>query len=565
MAHEDMAGAPTIAAPGRVATALRWWHTLRHLRPVQFWRRATFRLARPRPDLAPPPPRRPGGGPWVLHAAHPGALTAPDRFTFLNETHTLAAVGWDDPAIAKLWRYNQHYFADLVAEDAAGRAEWHAALLDDWMRRNPPGQGSGWEPYPTSLRVVNVIKWALGGGKPSEALLASLAVQARWLGQRIEWHLLANHLFVNGKALLFAGLFFDGAEAATWRRTGAAILDRELDEQILPDGAQFELSPMYHLLALDDVLDLVNVIRWSGADGLDRLETRLVEKAGAMLGWARAMVHPDGAMAQFNDAAQGIAPTLEALTRYAARLRIATPPAPAPLTRMADSGYIRMSAGDAVLIADVAHVGPRYQAGHAHADTLSFELSVGAARVFVNGGTGTYGTGADRAAQRATRSHNTVEVAGRNSTDVWGGFRTGHRARPFDVRHWTDGEVLGAAAAHDGYRALAGRPVHRRAWMLAPGKLTVTDEVTGGRWPAVARFHLHPDITILDATAHGGTLRLADGRTAAWRVTGGSASVTPSTWHPEFGIALTTRCIAVQLPGGGAASTLTLEWTRHAS
>ena len=38
-----------------------------------------------------------------------------------------------------------------------------------------------------------------------------------------------------------------------------------------------------------------------------------------------------------------------------------------------------------------------------------------------------------------------------------------------------------AEAAHDGYRRLPGRPVHRRRWTLTGAGLQVDDEVTGGR------------------------------------------------------------------------------------
>ena len=34
-------------------------------------------------------------------------------------------------------------------------------------------------------------------------------------------------------------------------------------EQILKDGGHFERSPMYHSIVLEDILDLVNVIRTS--------------------------------------------------------------------------------------------------------------------------------------------------------------------------------------------------------------------------------------------------------------------------------------------------------------
>lgn len=86
-------------------------------------------------------------------------MTGPGTFVFLNETRGLEA-GWDDPAAPKLWRYNLHYFDDLNAEGAPARRDWHGALIDRWIAENPAPQGSGWEPYPTSLRIVNWVKYS---------------------------------------------------------------------------------------------------------------------------------------------------------------------------------------------------------------------------------------------------------------------------------------------------------------------------------------------------------------------------------------------------------------------
>src|SRR5439155_3503852 len=80
--------------------------------------------------------------------------------------------------------------------------------------------------------------------------------QARWLRGRLEHHLLGNHLWANAKALVFAGAWFEGAEAERWLDTGVRLLRREFAEQILADGGHFERSPMYHAIALADVLDL---------------------------------------------------------------------------------------------------------------------------------------------------------------------------------------------------------------------------------------------------------------------------------------------------------------------
>ena len=62
---------------------------------------------------------------------------------------------WNAAERDKLWLYNLHYFDDLNAAQANQRTVWHRALIDRWIADNPPGQGNGWEPYPTSLRIVN--------------------------------------------------------------------------------------------------------------------------------------------------------------------------------------------------------------------------------------------------------------------------------------------------------------------------------------------------------------------------------------------------------------------------
>jgi len=170
-----------------------------------------------------------------------------------------SADDWGGASLDDLRRYNLHYFDDLNAEDAERRSQWHASLIERWIDENPPAKGVGWDPYPTSLRIVNWIKWALCGNPLSIHALESLKLQTDYLSKRIEWHLLGNHLFANAKALVFSGLFFSGEVAERWLDTGFSIIDRQVSEQILADGGHFERSPMYHSIILEDVLDLLNI------------------------------------------------------------------------------------------------------------------------------------------------------------------------------------------------------------------------------------------------------------------------------------------------------------------
>lgn len=524
--------------------------TVVHLRPVQLYGRLLFRLRKPRFDPAPAPPRRALSG-WQPPVSKRHALTGRTSVSFLNVAGEIAdADGWNDPARDKLWLYNLHYFDELSAPSGEDRAAWRRELVARWIAENPPGRGNGWEPYPISLRIVNWIKWALAGEQMEPAWLDSLAAQTRWLMQRIEWHLLANHLFTNAKALVFAGLFFSGPEADKWLATGLRILDREVPEQILADGGHFELSPMYHAIILEDLLDLVNLAAAAGLDEGGHC-ARWREVSARMGDWLAAMTHPDGEIAFFNDAAINIAPSPVRVATYAERLGVRPARAPGEgVTHLRESGYVRLQRGDAVALLDLAAVGPSYIPGHAHADSLSFELSLGAQRVIVNGGTSTY-AGDSRAFERSTAAHSTVVVAEQDSSEVWSSFRVGRRAHT-RIAETADGDgVALVSGSHDGYRFLPGRPRHRRSWRLEAGRFTIEDRIEGGGAPAVAYFHLHPGVAV-----DGETLNLPDRQI---RITGsGPLRVVPSRWACGFGRVEPSLVLAADVTPGGLV--VQLDW-----
>jgi len=134
-------------------------------------------------------------------------------------------------------------------------------------------------------------------------------------------------------------------------------------------------------------------------------------------------------------------------------------------SHLSDSGYIRIQSGDAVALLDVAPIGPDYLAGHGHADTLSFELSLFGQRCIVNPGVSRYGTGAERLRQRGTAAHSTVAVDGQNSSEVWGGFRVARRARPLGLRTGKTGETVRAAVIVSVTRSFKQELVARQNFM----------------------------------------------------------------------------------------------------
>lgn len=551
-----------------MASLLTYWHTIRQLRAGQIYGRLHRRATSGRIDLSAPPPLRRSVLPFVEPARRRPSMAGPRSFEFLNVRRDVAA-DWNPDGVDLLWLYNLHYFDDLNAEGAAGRRDWHVDLLTRWVRENPPGEGTAWEAYPTSLRIVNWIKWALAGNDLPEACNHSLAVQARWLASRLETHLLGNHLLSNAKALVFAGLYFDGPEATGWLQSGVRTLERELREQILADGGHFELSPMYHAIAMEDVLDLCNVgATYAGAFSQPSPVPGWRERVPPARSWLRTMCHPDGEIGFFNDAAMGIAPTPLQLEQYCDRLGVSADSGEQqpPLVVLAESGYARAARGAAVAIMDVAAVGPTYLPGHAHADTLSFELSLFGQRLLVNSGTGCYGQSAERLRQRGTSAHNTVVVDGENSSEVWSGFRVGRRARPKGMtaeREPATEEVL-IRCAHDGYRRLPGRVEHERVWRLAAESLEIADTLSGRFEQAEARYHLHPSVTVASvaSSGSGGTAVLhVAGREVVMSVRGGLLQKEPSTWHPGFGVTELSSCLAVQFRSSSLATRFS--WARQ--
>lgn len=480
-------------------------------------------------------------------------MSGPGNFRFLNRVGELTGSDpWKATGHDKLWVYNLHYFDDLNAVEAPARADWHRSLIARWIAENAPGTGSGWEPYPTSLRIVNWIKWALAGNRVDPEWLSSLAIQSRWLADRVEWHLLGNHLLANAKALIFAGAFFEGPEAEQWLAAGLSILSRQIPEQILPDGGHFERSPMYHAIILEDMLDLLNLQAVYCGVVPDSAKGVWLDAAQRMRRWLAAMCHPDGEIAFFNDATLGIAPKPADIEAYASRLGLpAVPSDDRRVIHLADSGFVRLSWDDCTVMIDAGSIGPSYLPGHAHAETLSFELSIHRERIIVNSGTSQYGSGAGRQQERGTAAHNTVVVDDRNSSEVWGGFRVGRRARVHDLTIRQSPDAIIVSCCHDGYAWLPGKPIHHREWLLRDGMLQINDRVAGGAGHrAVAIYHLAAGIKTSSAAATSnrkGELTTPSGTCIEWQSsTPVAAKMTQR--HRQFGLSEPANSLIADLP-----------------
>jgi len=483
-----------------------------------------------------------------------------NSFKFLNKEFTLKVPeDWNAKNQDKLWLYNLHYFDDLNGVNSEQRAVWHSSLIQKWIKDNPPGFGNGWEPYPSSLRIVNWIKWFLLGHNARQMWLNSLAIQTRFLSKNLEYHLLGNHIFTNAKALIFSGLFFKGVEADHWYQLGVSIIDREIPEQILADGGNFELSPMYHAIFLEDLLDLVNIHQAYGRNLPDSFESKIVQ----MLEWLKVMCHPDGEISFFNDSTLGVAPSFSDLLSYADRLGITFKSNQVNrLIHLEESGYIRVENENMVIIADVANIGPDYIPGHGHADALSFELSLFSERVIVNSGISTYKMGVNRYQQRGTELHSTVTIDNQNSSEVWSGFRVANRAKVFDINKLKDSDSVKFSACHNGYKRLKEGVLHCRYWSMSNDSIRIVDNITGeGIHKIRSVLPLHPSVIVGSVQGGSVDLKIGKKRVEVNFEGKGKLKIIESQYHPEFGLSIDNKHLVYDYNGNLPSKiTIRISW-----
>jgi len=409
--------------------------------------------------------------------------------------------------MSKLWLYNLHYFDYINQENIDNDVALD--LMHDWINQNLVGAGNGWEPYTLSLRIVNWIKFISHTnlqGSQLPQIYESLFLQVRFLFRRLEYHLLGNHLFKNGVALMFAGNYFKGEEAECWLKKGVQIITEQVKEQVLDDGGHFERSPMYHVLILEDILDCLNLGQL--APCFAQTEAAFIKnKATAMLGFLADIVHQDGEIPFFNDCALKIAPSPGRVFEYASSLGFLSTgsditlkdPKAVTIVEQPDFGLYVMQNQTSRMIFDAGAVGPDYLPGHAHCDTLSYELSIGGHRCIVNSGTYQY-AGENRNDFRATKAHNTVKIDGAEQHEIWSTFRVARRGYPMDLfLNKQDSDSIEFSASHSGFKRLPGKPIHKRLVCYKTDQVTVNDTIEGsGKHLAESFIHLHPDVEIIN-------------------------------------------------------------------
>ena len=400
------------------------------------------------------------------------------QFLNLSRSYPLEEVQWNDNHYGKLWTYNLNYF-DFLSQVEITLSEG-LSLIRRFIEATPEIK-DGFEPYPISLRGINWIKFLIKHQVEDQEIQKHLKGQYDLLLNKLEYHLLANHLLENAYSLFFAGLYFQNDR---FLEKSISILKAELKEQVLLDGAHFELSPMYHQILLERLLDCINIGKNSSLCEKEFI-SELIGYASSMVSWLKEITFKNGSIPMMNDSAFGVAPNTRSLIAYAQGLGVSWGEA-----SLNESGYRKMVNNQIELFMDVGQVGPSYQPGHAHADTFSYVLHYSGKPIIVDPGVSTYEIGDTRNDERSTLFHNTVSVDRNDSSEVWGGFRVGKRANVSIV----EDETFNVVAHHDGFMSRMSVGV-QRGWFFSDGYLTVEDILSGANnYNIISSLHFAPGI-----------------------------------------------------------------------
>lgn len=472
----------------------------------------------------------------------------------------------------RLWTITLHYhdWAYLLADHSVDREQNERSRLraaglfrhyvGDWIERcsleYAGTRALAWNSYAIATRFEWWIRSYLLAYETvfapapafEERFLQSLWRQASHLSSHLEWDLRGNHLLRDLVGLALAGRFLRDRRAEGWLCRASALTLTQIEEQVLPDGGHFERSPAYHMEVMHDLSLLHALLEDEDARSAARSAWSAM---AATLAWMR---HPDGDLVQLNDCslpgAKEVEHALEASRQVLGRS--AQSGLEPGAKHLPDTGLVIWRRRPWALFFDVGPVGNSVQPGHAHADNLTIECSFEGRRLIVDPGTYGYDLDERRRYDRATGSHNTVSIDGESSTEVWHVFRVGRRARPVDVEVELAFDRLLAAASHDGYDHLPGRPRHRRILRVEEGELQVTDRIAGSYEHVIeGGFLVHPDWDV-EPISNGWLLHASRGHRVELTCEA-SGSVQRLTevkpYHPSNGIELRTTRIGWRWQG----------------
>lgn len=374
-----------------------------------------------------------------------------------------------------------------------------AKQMRSWVIQNPRpdkmdnGAGSSWRTIECGIRLAGSWPGAYDRFVKSPSLsdddlilfVKSFLEQAQYLRQN---HTGGNWLTMEMNGLYTAGaLFPEFSDATDWRDYAAKRLYDDISVQFLPDGAQYELSPGYHNVALDNVLGIVKTAKKVGR--LSELPPDYVARLEKAYDYDLYLMTPNRSLPRFNDSWDVGVPGLmgTAFQFFPARTdfqwvstsgRQGAPPRETSHA-FPWAGYYAMRSGwDPGANLFILDAGPLGN-GHSHQDKLNVVLWTWGREMLFDGGGGSYETSRWRSYGTDTFSHNTVLVDGkpqRRDTKIPADRVS---SKPIDA-HWeSDAAHDYAEGVYDENYGSARPATHRRRVLyVKPDLYIVSDTLT---------------------------------------------------------------------------------------
>lgn len=486
--------------------------------------------------------------PEVGTLAEGRAVLDGDYYLFGKLRH-LGDLPWNNTGLSPQEAATLHRFSFLSGLQALGTedaGEKGRELMTRWINQYGRWKPVAWEPAITGGRLTNWLS-AYGFLRNPEhpgfelTLLDSASAQLRHLSRTIEESATGADTIEAAEGLILGSLCLVGMEGLL--DAGLAALEIAVGRQILADGGHYQRNPTIQHDVLIRLIRLRDTLAAAHIPPPHWLELT-IKRMASMLS---ALRHTDDRLSLFNGSTEGNADSIKRTLKATAR------DIP-PLWSAPHSGFQRIEAKDAVIIADAGAASIAGSDQDAHAGLLSFEFSRKKHRIIVNCGAHSDRTSDWNALLRNTAAHSTLIVDDTNAIEVNAGG--GLNRLPADIscrRSESDGSIF-LQMTHSGYRPAFGLTHGRDLYMAATGDdvrgrdvLSLNDNHMGQHAKRFCiRFHLHPDVKG-EMAGNGESVILKAPEREGWRfrAAGGKIAIEDSIYLGTPGLVRRTKQITI--------------------
>jgi hypothetical protein len=457
----------------------------------------------------------------------------------------------DGSDVRLLWELNRLPQVITLARAFAVRnderfSEEFYSQIESWRSQNPFGYGVNWScAMEVALRAMNLLaafeifrrSKAFDESKLTQ-LLALLDQHGTFIKQNLEFSYIttSNHYLSDVVGLVWLGVLLPELQEATaWRDFGLREMLREMDKQVLADGADFESSTGYHRFVVELLLYAFILCRANDID----IDRRYWNKFHEMLLYIAAYVRPDGRAPLIGDTDGGqVLPIrthsaddhayllpIGAAVFNDSKLKTTSAAAPEELLWiLGPDGVVAfdkiganeetgsqsfpnaatyvMRHKDLYLLFNAGGAGINGRGSHGHNDVLSIEVSAFGRPFIVDPGSFVYTADLrERHRFRSTAYHSTIEIDAQdqNTTDLVAPFVIGNEAQPRVLLWETTDSSDRVSAEHKGYTRFPHPVTHRRTVTFdrANGWWLIEDQFTGeGEHEITTRFHFDSGLAV---------------------------------------------------------------------